>query len=65
MRIVISRRDSLRTALAALVAPLFAWLRPAQPRRPQTIADAARQPLATTYRYDGQGRLLSVTTDQG
>lgn len=62
MRIAYSRRESLRTALAAMLAPLFAWLWPARSKPPQAVADAARPQMTTTYRYDEQGRLLSMTT---
>ena len=59
---VLSRRESFRSALAAVLTPLFAWLWPARSIPQQAVADGARPPLTTTYRYDDQGRLLSVTT---
>ncbi|HJT36570.1 MAG TPA: hypothetical protein VJ783_31395 [Pirellulales bacterium] len=62
MRIAFSRRESFRAALAAVLAPLSAWLWPATAEPERAIYDAGRSPLTTTYRYDDQGRLLSVTT---
>ena len=60
MRTVFSRRESLGAALAAVIAPLFAPLRPTRAKPHHAVA--ARPPLTTTYRDDDQGRLLSVTT---
>lgn len=62
MRIALSRRETFRTALAAVLTPLTAWLWPGRSKPQQAVADAARPPVTTTYRYDDQGRLLSVTS---
>lgn len=59
---VFSRRESFRTALAAMLASLFAWLWPVRAKPQPAVADTARPPLTTTYCYDDQGRLLSITT---
>ena len=62
MRIAFSRRESFHTALAAVLTPLFGWLWPSRAKPQPAVADAVQPPLTTTYRYDDQGRLLSVTT---
>lgn len=65
MRIVYSRRESFRTALAAMLAPPFAWLWPARAKPQHDVADPAPLPLTTTYRYDEQGRLTEQRTAKG
>ena len=60
MRSVFTRREWLPAALAAVLAPLSAWRRPAWAIPDPVCAGATRLPMTTTYRYDDRGRLLSV-----
>lgn len=58
----VSRRESLRAAFGAVLSPICACLGPACGTKQRAVADATPSSLTTTYRYDGQGRVLTVVT---